>query len=96
MAVSTHVSGDGTVYLRTHEGDSSREIAESLVPYIGRTMRGDLANNYGHYNRYRLMLKAVSGDLVTVEVSVNGRTHVVEADAFCTFGNSCTMIDPEK
>jgi hypothetical protein len=96
MAVSTHVSGDGTVYLRTHEGHSSREIAESLVPYIGRTMRGDLANNYGHYNRYRLTLKGVSGDQVTVEVFASGRTHVVEADAFSTFGSACTMIDPEK
>lgn len=94
MNVTTHVSQtDGTVYLRTQHGNSAEEIAESLGPYIGRTMSMELPNLYGHYRRYRGILRALNG--VVALVYVPGQNYEVEINVFDAFGSHCTMIDRE-
>lgn len=88
-------STGGIVYLHTHRGDSSAEIAESLVPYIGREMNANLPNDYGYYKNYRVTLIAVDGESVTVEEMRSGiiRTYA----AFDVFGSDghATVIRPE-
>lgn len=96
MPVSTYVAGDGTVYLRTHLGETSEEIANSLVPYIGHTMSAYLSNNYGYFDRYWVKLINVSGVMVTVETVISGTKHVVNVNAFDGFGTACTMIKPKE
>lgn len=96
MNISTLVSTDGTVYLRTHQGQSSQEIAESLRPYIGRILTCDLPNNYGYYHRYRAKLEDVNGTQVQVEAILSTGSRVsVNVDAFDAFGTHCTIIHPE-
>jgi len=94
MSITTHVSQtDGTTYLRTQHGESAAEIAESLRPYIGRTMSMDLPNLYGHYHRYRGVLRGLAGVVATVYVP--GHNYEVEINVFDAFGTHCTMIDRE-
>lgn len=92
--ITTHISTDGTIYLRTQHGETAAEIAEALRPYIGRTMRMDLPNLYGHYHRYRGELLSVDKETVEVRVPQHDYTTVINAgDAF---GTHCTTIDPIK
>ena len=94
-AITTHVdSCDGTVYLRTHLGESAAEIVEALRPYIGRYMRMDLPNLYGHYRHYWGDLLSVDGDTVTVYVPAHDYTTTI--NAFDAFGTHCTLIEKEK
>lgn len=93
MAVTTHTEKDGIVYLHTHHGESSREIAEALTPYVGRTVYADVPNNYGHYQRVRVELRAVNGTDATVYYARTDYTATV--DAFDAFGTHSTMILPE-
>lgn len=93
-SITTHTATDGTVYLRTQHGLTSAEIAEALTPYIGRTMQADVPNNYGHYKRYRVVLKKVDGDKVTLYAPQHDYT--TELDAMAAFGNDCTMIYREN
>ncbi|WP_125262044.1 hypothetical protein [Streptomyces alboflavus] len=95
MAVSTHVdSFDGRTYLRTQHGDSAVEIADSLRPYVGRLMRMDLPNPYGHYHAYWGYLRSVEGGDVTVYVP--RYDHTATLSAFDVFGTHCTVIKPES
>lgn len=96
--ITTHLSStDGTVYLHTHHGESSAQIADALSPYIGRDMKADLPNNYGHYARYRVRLEAVDGERVTVLATTrDGRKHRTTVDAFDAFGTNCTTIEPVR
>lgn len=91
--VTVHVSVDGTVYLRTQHGNSAAEITEALKPYVGRTMSCDLPNLYGHYHRYRAVLREIKGDTVTLYVP--GHDYLTVINAFDAFGSHCTMIDKE-
>jgi hypothetical protein len=93
--ITTLVSStDGTVYLRTQHGNTAAEIAESLKPYVGRTMSCELPNNYGHYRRCLAVLLGVTGDDVTVRVPrYDYETTISAMDAF---GSNCTTIEPEK
>lgn len=93
--ITTHVSStDGTIYLRTQHGRSAAEIAESLRPYIGRTMRMDLPNLYGHYHRYWGELRSIDGAVATVHVP--NHDYTAEINVFDAFGTHCTTIEPIK
>lgn len=96
MPVTKLESVRGPIYLHTHKGDSSEEIANSLIPYIGRVMNAYLPNDYGHHKSYRVTLIAVDGQSVTVEEMRSGiiRTY----DAFNVFGSDghATVIQPES
>lgn len=95
--ISTHVSStDGTVYLRTQHGDTAEEIAEALKPYVGRRMSADVANRYGHFHRYSVVLRSVDGENVTLDAWVNGKVIPTTVDAMSAFGTHCTMISPER
>lgn len=91
--ITTLKSDDGTVYLRTQHGRSAEEIAESLKPYIGRTMSMELPNLYGHYRRYSGVLRGISGVVATVYVP--GHNYETEVNVFDAFGSHCTMIEKE-
>lgn len=93
--ITTHVSStDGTVYLRTQHGNSAAEIAESLQPYIDRTMSCELPNLYGYYRRYSAVLRAVDGENVTLYVP--RLDHEATLSAFDAFGSHCTVIEKES
>lgn len=87
---------DGTIYLHTHKLDSSEEIVKALTPYVGRIMRCDLPNNYGHYHSYQGRLVKASGSKVTLEVLVRGKIHTAEVEAFDAFGTNCAVIEPDE
>lgn len=89
--ITTHVSSDGTVYLRTQHGDTAAEIAEAVTPYIGRTMLADIPNQYGHSHRHWSELQAVDGEIVTLYVAAFD--HTAKISAGDAFGTHCTMID---
>jgi hypothetical protein len=86
-------SSDGTVYLHTHHGNTAQEIAESLKPYVGRTMSMELPNMYGHYRRYSGILRSVDKNAVTVYVPAH--TYETVINAFDAFGSRCTIIEKE-
>jgi hypothetical protein len=92
--ITAHVaSTDGTVYLRTQHAETAEQITEALTPYIGRTMRVDLPNLYGHYHRYWGELRSIDGTDVTVYVPHHNHTATV--NAMDAFGTHCTMIEKE-
>jgi len=93
-SITTHMATDGTVYLRTQHGESAAEIAESLKPYVGRSMWADLPNDYGHFKRYHVVLREVDSEDVTVYIPRLDLTATV--NAFSGFGSDCTMIEKEK
>lgn len=92
--ITTYISTDGTVYLRTQHADTATQIAEALRPYVGRFMRMDLPNLYGHHHRYWGELRSIDGDNVTVYVPNYDFTATV--DAMDAFGTNCTMIEKEN
>lgn len=93
--ITTHISStDGTVYLRTQHGRTSEQIAEALRPYVGRFMRMDLPNLYGHYHRYWGELRSIDGTQATVYVP--NHDHTATIDVMDAFGTHCTTIEPLK
>jgi len=96
--ITKHVATtDGTVYLRTQQGESSEEIAEALKPYIGQVAHFYPPNLYGHINIHRATrgeITAVEGTEVSFYVASLDYTGTV--DAFEGFGSYCTMIDPKE
>jgi hypothetical protein len=89
--ITVHVSStDGLTYLRTQHGETAEQIAEALAPYVGRTMRMDLPNNYGHFHTYHGVLKSIDGANVTVYVPAHDYTATI--DAMQAFGTNCTTI----
>lgn len=96
MPVTKCESPGGLVYLHTQHGESSREIATALAPYVEREMNAYLPNEYGHHKNYRVTLIAVSGESVTVQEMRSGivRTYA----AFDVFGSDghATVIQPEN
>jgi hypothetical protein len=92
--ITTLKSDDGTVYLRTQHGRSAEEIAESLKPYIGRTMSMEFPNLYGHYRRYSGVLREIDGVVATVYVPRH--SYETEVNVFDAFGSHCTMIEKES
>lgn len=96
--ITAHVSStDGQIYLHTHHGETSEEIAEALRPYIGHYAAFYPPNMYGHINTQRATwgwIREVNGTQVTVEVPRIGYTGVVDAGA--AFGTYSTTIKTKK
>jgi hypothetical protein len=96
--ITSHTSStDGTVYLHTHKGETSEEIAEALKPFVGRFAAFYPPNMYGHINPHRATwgwIRAVDGTTVTVHVPSINYTGTVEA--FEAFGSYCTRIAPPR
>lgn len=88
---------NGTVYLHTHKGEDSGEIAEALRPYIGHLASFYPPNNYGHINPHKATygyIRAINGDTVTVYVPALDYTG--DVNAFDAFGSYCTHVYPKK
>lgn len=96
MAVTKLEKRPGAIaYVHTHMGESAREIAESLVPYIGRVMNANLPNDYGYYKNYRVTLIAVDGESVTVEEMRSGIIRTYKADDVFGSDGHATTVQPE-
>lgn len=92
--ITQHTATDGTVYLHTHKGETSEEIAAALTPYVGRFARFYPPNMYGHIHTERSTrgwIRAVNGTRVTVYVPAHDYTG--EVDAGEAFGTYATIID---
>lgn len=87
-------SGDGTVYLHTHHGESPEEIVKALQPYVGRMMRMSLPNNYGHHAQRRVRLTGADGANLTVYYQPTD--HTGTHDAMETAGQSAVVIEPAR
>lgn len=91
----TKLESGGLTYVHTHLGESTQEIADSLVPYIGREMNASLPNDYGHYRRYNVVLLAVNGSMMTVEEKRSGIIRAFNAEDIFGSDGHCTTVQPE-